>query len=66
MDSPLIGVLFLVVFPALLSASLTQRMSLEDFKNPGGWKFPKAEVVGLGAVLGGLIFGLVCLLAIAG
>lgn len=66
MDSPLISVLLLLVLPSLASLVLTQRLDIEDFKNPGGWKFPKAEVISLGSTIGGLVLGLACLVVIAG
>lgn len=66
MDSPLISVMLLLVLPTLAALVTTQHLKPEDFKNPGGWKFPKAEVVSLGSSIGGLVLGLVCLVAIAG
>jgi hypothetical protein len=34
---------------------LTENLPREAYENPGGWKFPKAEVLSLGGMFVGLI-----------
>ena len=66
MDNPFVGVLLVLVMPLLMVMVVLQRMDPEDFEDPGGWKLPKAELVGLGVVLGGMVLGLAVSIAIGG